>query len=51
MEEARPLEALDNVEINDVDAVLAVEGLEDGLVSSAWLAVKWENLIKGEIEL
>lgn len=32
MEKGRPLQALHNVEVDDVDAVAAVEGLEDGLV-------------------
>ena len=33
LEECRPLVALEDVKVNDVDAVLAVEGLENGLVS------------------
>lgn len=32
LEEGRPLVALEDVEVDDVDAVLAGEGLEDGLV-------------------
>lgn len=32
MEQAGPLEALHDVEVDDVDAILAVEGLEDGLI-------------------
>ena len=32
VEESRPLEALHDVKVDDVDGVLAVEGLEDRLV-------------------
>lgn len=32
MEQSWPLKALHYVEVDDVDAILAVDGLEDGLV-------------------